>query len=273
MKKVKFKNVLSSAVAIAALMCLLTPAVNAYDIPAATLNEMGANVKHDSDSIKYDFDRREVEEDYYNYSRDMQDRKGTSGRSTVIQGNPANTDVIQARVDELETKGMYVSQIEVAASEILTREEIESVISKYAGKNLFISDIQEMINEINNLYAQKGFVTARAYLPEQQVENGSIYIGLIESRIGNVTVKNNRWTKTNYILDRIPDKETQLFDIVKLERDVLDFNRYNEGVRLSANLRAGEKKVLQILNYLLMKDFHSTLLVLWIMPAGEVQVP
>ena len=242
MKKLKFKNVLLNAVAVASLICFTAPVVKAYDIPATTLNEMGANVKHDSDSIKYDFERRGVEEDYYNYSRDMQDRKGTSGKSTVIQGSPASTDVIQARVDELETKGMYVGQIEVAASEILTREEIEPIISKYAGKNLFISDIQDMINEINNLYAQKGFVTARAYLPEQQVENGSIYIGLIESRIGNVTVKNNKWTKTNYILDRIPDKETQLFDIVKLERDVLDFNRYNEGVRLSANLKAGEKE-------------------------------
>ena len=242
MKKIKLKNVLLSTVAAACLVCLIAPGTEAFDIPAATLNEMGANVKHDTDSIKYDFERREVEEDYYNYSRDMSDRKGTSGKSTVIQGAPANNDVIEARVDELDTKGMYVSQIEVAPSEILTREEIEPIISKYAGKNLFISDIQNMINEINDLYAQKGFVTARAYLPEQQVENGAIYIGLIESRIGNVTVKDNKWTKTNYILDRIPDKQAQLFDIVKLEKDVLDFNRYNEGIRLTANLKAGEKE-------------------------------
>ena len=137
MKKVKFKNILLNTVAIASLMCLITPVAGAYDIPATTLNEMGANVKHDTDSIKYDMERREIEEDYYNYSRDMQDRRGSGGQSTVIQGNPANTDVIQARVDELETKGMYVGQIEVAASEILTREEIEPIISKYAGKNLF----------------------------------------------------------------------------------------------------------------------------------------
>ena len=96
-----------------------------------------------------------------------------------------------------------------------------------------------MIDEINALYAKKGFVTARAYLPEQEVANGAIYVGLIESRIGKVTIDGNRWTKSDYILDRIPDKEHQLFDIVKLEKDVLDFNRYNEGVKLSANLKAG----------------------------------
>lgn len=241
MKKTKLKNVLLSTIAVVSLMCLITPTAKAYNLPAATMNEIGGSVKHDSDTIRYDFDRREVEEDYYNYSRDMQDRKNMGTQGSVVTGAPANNDVVEARIDEVDTKGIYVSQIEVAASEILTREEIESIISKYAGKNLFISDIQNMINEINNLYAQKGFVTARAYLPEQQVENGSIYIGLIESRIGNVTLANNKWTRTNYVLDRIPEKQDQLFDIVKLEKDVLDFNRYNEGVRLSANLKAGEK--------------------------------
>ena len=38
----------------------------------------------------------------------------------------------------------------------------------------------------------------------------------------------------------MPEKSGQLFDIVDLEKDVLDFNRYHDGVNLSANLKAGE---------------------------------
>lgn len=242
MKKVTIKNVLFSTVALLSILCISAPAVKAYDIPPGTMNDIGGNIKHDSDTLQYEMIQRDVEEDYYNYSRNMLDRKkGTSGQSTIIQGAPTPSgDIMRARVDELETKGIYVGQIEVDPSEILSQEEIQSVVSKYAGRNLFITDIQSMIDEINNLYAQKGFVTARAYLPEQQVTGGYVHIGLIESRIGNVTVNNNRWTKTNYIMDRIPDKQGELFDIVKLEKDVLDFNRYNEGVKLSANLKAGE---------------------------------
>ena len=236
-----FRNVFLSAVLALSAFCIVTPKAEAYDLPVSIMNEIGGSTLHDQDTIKQDFKRREVQEDYYNYSRNMLDR-GTDGHSTVIQGSPASNDVIQARIDELDTKGMYVGQIEVDPSEILTQDEISSVVSKYAGRNLFITDIQAMIDEINNLYASKGFVTARAYLPEQQVQNGYIRIGLIESRIGNVTVSNNKWTRTNYILNRIPDQQNQLFDIVKLERDVLDFNRYNDGVKLSANLKAGERE-------------------------------
>ena len=246
MKKVITKKGFLSAILMLSAFCMLAPQAQAAALTPEQMQyiqEMapgvsGRNLKHDTDNLLFDRKGRDIKSDYEAY---QEQRKGTDGQSTVIQGAPAAPDVIQATVEELETKGVYVNTIQVAASEILTREEIEPILSKYAGRNLFISDIQKMIDEINNLYAQKGFVTARAYLPEQQVENGAIYVDLIESRIGQITVKDNRWTKSKYIADRVPQQEGQLFDIVKLEADVLDFNRYNEGVNLSANLKAGAK--------------------------------
>ncbi len=247
MKKVISKRIyLGAVLALASLCCMpqnvfaAGPLDNIQSVQEIIQRDAGSNVKHDFDTRKFEEQRQNVQIDYEQYQQ-QREEGGTKG-STVIKGAPEGSgDVIRAKVEELETKGVYVDSIEVAPSEILTKEEIEPIISKYAGKNLFISDIQAMIDEINGLYAKKGFVTAKAYLPEQQVENGAIYIDLIESRIGKVTIDGNKWTKSNYILDRIPDKEHELFDIVKLEKDVLDFNRYNEGVKLSANLKAGEK--------------------------------
>ena len=244
MKKVIRNKILISTIA-ALTICSTTAYAAGPDLPQiieslpGATRDAGQNIKHELDTREFEQKRQDARTEYEKY-QEQRENQGTGGQSTVIQGAPGSGDVIRAKVEELETKGVYVETIEVAASEILTREEIEPIISKYAGKNLFITDIQNMIDEINNLYAKKGFVTARAYLPEQEVENGAIYVGLIESRIGKVTIDGNRWTKSDYILDRIPDKEHQLFDIVKLEKDVLDFNRYNEGVKLSANLKAGE---------------------------------
>lgn len=76
----------------------------------------------------------------------------------------------QATIEEMNTKGVYVNSIEVAPSEILTKEEINKAIQSLVGRNVFIEDIQKAIDNINNLYAEKGFVTARAFLPEQTVE-------------------------------------------------------------------------------------------------------
>ena len=197
MKKVITKKVFLSAVlALSTFCCISTDAFAAPDIPAGVMDmirDVGGNVKHDIDTMKFEQERKNVQSDYERYQEQREQLQGGTQGSTVIQGAPEGSgDVIKAKVEELETKGVYVNTIEVAPSEILTREEIEPIISKYAGKNLFITDIQAMIDEINTLYAKKGFVTAKAYLPEQQVENGAIYVDLIESPIGKVTIDGNR---------------------------------------------------------------------------------
>lgn len=203
------------------------------------MHEVGGAAIHDSDMMRYDKNKRKSTEDYYQY--EQRRYYGTGGSPvTNYAGSNSVPDYMKATIDEVGSKGVYVNSIEVSPSEILTRDEINSVIGQYVGRNVFMSDIQAAINALNNLYAEKGYVTARAYLPEQTVSNGNIRIELIESKIGNVTVVNNKYTTDNYILKRIPEKSGQLFDIVSLEQDVLDFNRYHDGVNLAANLRPGE---------------------------------
>lgn len=209
-----------------------------YSRGVQIMHEVGGATIHDTDMMRYDKNQRRGESDYYQYE---QKRYGTGGSPVKNYAAPNSMpDYLKATVDEIGSKGVYVNSIEVSPSEILTREDINNVIGQYVGRNVFMSDIQNAINALNNLYAERGYVTARAYLPEQTVSNGNIRIELIESKIGNVSVVNNKYTTDGYILKRMPEKSGELFDIVSLEQDVLDFNRYHEGVNLAANLKAGE---------------------------------
>ncbi|MCM1338740.1 MAG: BamA/TamA family outer membrane protein [Muribaculaceae bacterium] len=203
------------------------------------MHEVGGSASHDADMMRYDKNQRRSNEDYYQYEQRRYYGTGDSPVKNYAAPESSVPDYMKATIDEVGSKGVYVNSIEVSPSEILTREEINNVIGQYVGRNVFMTDIQAAINALNNLYAEKGFVTARAYLPEQTVSNGNIRIELIESKIGDVTVLNNKYTTDKYILNRIPEKSGQLFDIVSLEQDVLDFNRYHDGVNLAANLKAG----------------------------------
>ena len=244
MKKINSKTNIMILCAAFALSVSITPTNAAmYDsFPALyqdVQSQSGMNQMHDNSYLRERAQDNYRNEDY-NYYQQRKKLDGQDEGSTVIQ-NYNGGSIQQATIEEMNTKGVYVNSIEVAPSEILTKEEINKAIQSLVGRNVFIEDIQKAIDNINNLYAEKGFVTARAFLPEQTVENGHIYIALTESKIGNITVEQNRWTKDGYITRRLPEKEGQLFDIVELEKDVLDSNRYNEGVKLSANLKAGEK--------------------------------
>ena len=223
-----------------ALPASITPAYSfdpGMPVPPAIQTEAGLNYKHAEDDILYRHYLQDQNAKYREYS--------DYGR----KGNPANQDVVnddynpgymQGSVNQADTQSVYVNSVEVSPSQILSREEINSVVQPLIGKNVYISDIKKAVEGINRLYASKGFVTARAFLPEQSVDNGLIKIELIESKVGNVTVEENRWTRDSYIKKRINPKEGELFDIVELEQDIMDFNRYNEGVNLTANLKAGQ---------------------------------
>lgn len=217
-------------------------------------NEVGGATIHDSDIMRYDKNRRQSESDYYQYeqqrfytpgsavrgSEDYYNQQQQNNDNNMLNSAPQGQDRLQGAVnDSANAASIYVNSIEVSPSQILTRDEINSVIGAYVGRQVSIPDIQSAINAINNLYAEKGFVTARAYLPEQTVSDGNLKIELIESKIGNITVVNNKYTSGKYILKRMPEKAGDLFDIVSLEQDVLDFNRYHDGVNLAANLKAG----------------------------------
>lgn len=236
MKKITKTNILSAVLCLA-LAASVAPAK--ADLYSNFTNTVYGNQVHDTDFIKDRYQQEQRDEDYQGYEQDKEYRSNPNARNELIQ-NYDNSG-FQAGVEEVDTNGVFVNSVEVAPSEILTREEINQITSSIVGKNVYIQDIQRVIDQINNLYASKGFVTARAFLPEQTVQNGQIYIALTESKIGNITVQQNKWTTDGYITRRLPQKEGQLFDIVELEKDVLDFNRYNEGIRLSANLKAGEK--------------------------------
>lgn len=251
MEKIKLnRQVLKAIIGLSAVCAITIPAslnsAQAADpvLPISIqqmMMEGGAagSVKHDTDMLRYKRDEKSITDDYKQYTQERNFEGNGGGQ--IIQNNTGLQDssYMQGQVQDIDTQGVFINSVDVAPSEILSKEEINSIVQPIVGRNVFISDIQKVIDQLNSLYAQKGFVTAKAFLPEQTVENGNIHIELIESKVGNISVEQNKWTRTKYITDRIEQKQGQLFDIVELEQDILDFNRYNEGVNLTANLTAG----------------------------------
>lgn len=200
----------------------------------------GMNYRHEEDFLRQQRQQQDSRQQYQEYAD--YGRTGSPSNQDVVDGYNPNGNYMQGGIQGADTQAVYVNSIEVSPSQILSREEVNKIVSPLVGKNVYISDLKNVVEQINKVYASRGFVTARAFLPEQTVQNGNIRIELVESKVGNVTVEQNRWTKSKYITDRMPQKEGELFDIVELEKDIMDFNRYNEGVTLTANLKAGEKE-------------------------------
>lgn len=245
------KRTLTGLAAVGCMLSLTLPA-KALDVPAEVRTEMqyqaGTSYMNDTVNMRYSRSRKAIERDYQYYERRKQLEDDPDNTSEIIRdlngnhtgGYGANgSGTIQGNVNTVDVSGIYISSVEVAPSEILSASEINDTVSRLVGKEANMKDIQDVINDLNKMYENKGYITARAFLPEQTITNGKLYIGLMESRVGQITVENNRHTTDNFILKRMPQKAGEIFDVVELEQDVLDFNRYHEGVNLTANLKAG----------------------------------
>ena len=67
----------------------------------------------------------------------------------------------------------------------MTREELDATAAEFIGKAVSVKDLYTITERVNKLYEDKGFLTCRAFLGEQQIINGVVRITLVEGRTGN----------------------------------------------------------------------------------------
>ena len=206
--------------------------------PQAAIPQAGSINKHDLDIIRNYEKEKQIEQDYQNFKN--REEKGET-REKIEKKQKGKVE--KAKKSEYATKGVYVEKIEVSPSQILSEAEIQNILDDYTQTNLTIKNLQEIVNKINKLYLQKGFVTARAYLPPQTIEGEVVRIELLEGKVGDVQVSNNRWTKTKYIEDRLGLQKGEIFNIQNLEEKIMVFNRYNDTVQLTGSLAPGKSEI------------------------------
>lgn len=149
------------------------------------------------------------------------------------------SDAVEPQVLELPSF-VYIRKIVTSESQILSAEELESVFAEYEERWMSIDRLKTVIDKINDLYLQKGALTAKAFLPPQTVKDGVIRVELVEGRIGEIRVENNRYTKARYIRNRLGLTKGDIFYLDNLEAKLQLFNLTND-VMVIAELEAGEE--------------------------------
>ena len=126
-------------------------------------------------------------------------------------------------------------------SEILTKEQIQAVTASYIGKQVTLKDLREIADKITNIYRDKGYMTCGAVLPPQRIRDGVVEIRLIEGKTGNVNLTGNRYTKSEYIMNRINLKPGEIANTEKLNRDLRWFQGTND-VQLRVVMKPGAEE-------------------------------
>jgi hemolysin activation/secretion protein len=137
-----------------------------------------------------------------------------------------------------DTLRFRLQDVEFTPSEIFKAAELETLVAPLRGREVNFADLQALVERINALYRERGVVTAQALIPPQDIEGGRVRIRLVEGRIGSYRIDGNATTRESYVLGRLHDPPGALFDLGRLERDLVRFNRTND-VQARAELKPG----------------------------------
>ncbi|MBQ7883459.1 MAG: ShlB/FhaC/HecB family hemolysin secretion/activation protein [Phascolarctobacterium sp.] len=156
---------------------------------------------------------------------------------------PESTDVKfkrQATAPQEADLRFEVKEVRVTKSELLSVEELRSLVAFEGVQMMTVKDLQEIVDKINAAYLAKGVQTAQAVLPPQVIKDGVVYIRLIEGHYGEIKVQGNKRILSGYVQDRVTAKQGELSDLNQLQKDLLLYNNTNNH-RLSAELVPGKE--------------------------------
>ncbi len=76
-----------------------------------------------------------------------------------------------------------IDELVIDGGELLRRRVAETLAEKYVGRCLGVGDIEAILASITADYIEQGYITARAYLPAQDLVSGRLTIVVVEGEI------------------------------------------------------------------------------------------
>ncbi len=127
-----------------------------------------------------------------------------------------------------------------ASSNVLPQEDLDRVMAPYMNRKVTLDDLYALVEDINKLYAEKGFATCRAILPPQRIHAGEVQIKFLEGKVGNITIQGNEHTRETYIRDRVSLQSGAVANIQDLNKELRRFNGSNDA-QMRIMMKAGEE--------------------------------
>ncbi|WP_447754795.1 ShlB/FhaC/HecB family hemolysin secretion/activation protein [Pseudomonas nicosulfuronedens] len=81
-----------------------------------------------------------------------------------------------------DTRCFTIHSISIGGASNLSADTRRTIVAPYIGQCLGVNQLNELLKSITNNYLSRGFVTTRAYLPQQDLSSGKLKIIVVEGR-------------------------------------------------------------------------------------------
>ena len=156
---------------------------------------------------------------------------------------PGDRDLITVPDTNNIPAEIIVKDFDVVGSTVFSQQEIERAIDTYRNRPLTLPELFQARSTITKLYTDKGYVSSGAYIPPQELNDGTVEIAVLEGELEEINVSGTQHLSEHYISSRIesaagkPVNVDNLLSALQLLR--LDPLIDNVSAELSAGIRPG----------------------------------
>lgn len=140
-----------------------------------------------------------------------------------LENEPANKINDNKQAVRFELKG-----VEFSGNTIISANKLNKHFKNLINKNVGFNEIINITSEITKEYRSMGYITSRAYIPQQKIQNGIVKINIMEGEIGKISVNKTKWAKSSYIKNNLLKtsgvEEKQAFNINNINSSLSDIN-------------------------------------------------
>ncbi|MCB2250288.1 ShlB/FhaC/HecB family hemolysin secretion/activation protein [Pseudomonas chlororaphis] len=117
--------------------------------------------------------------------RERQDRLLEEQRRRLeeLKDLPGKEAVPEAPATPVDSRCFVIQDIELKGADSLGADEQQRLLKPYIGQCLGVSQLNELLKVITDRYIDKGLVTSRAYLPQQDLSTGHLQVLVVEGRL------------------------------------------------------------------------------------------
>ena len=141
----------------------------------------------------------------------------------------ASIEENQAREGMLYNPHFLLEKINFEGNTKIPSSELENLALEVLGEDIYFDELLEVCSKVTNYYRAKGYLTSYATVPPQRIVDGVATIKIIESKVGELNIEGEKWTREWYLKHIIMGKaglrEGDVFNAKNLQRAMKEINK------------------------------------------------
>nr|WP_312973009.1 ShlB/FhaC/HecB family hemolysin secretion/activation protein [Pseudomonas sp.] len=157
--------------------------------------------------------------------RDRQERilQEQQRRLQELQRLPGREAQQPAEPEPGDERCFAIDDIEISGASLLSEADRAAILAPFADDCLGVTQLNALLKAITNHYIDRGYVTTRAYLPQQDLSARTLKITVVEGRLEGLD--SSALASDRELAMSFPGKTGEVLDLRELEQLVENLNR------------------------------------------------